>query len=451
MPRAFLPGAGRDASLVEPATDLQLLTATEAARRIREGRLSSEELVEACLDRIEAREAQVRAWELLDRRQAMDQARRRDREARLGPLHGVPVGVKDIIDTADMPTTYGSPIYRGHLPERDADCVVRLRRAGAVILGKTVTTEFAVYHPGRTRNPLDRQRTPGGSSSGSAAAVADAMVPAALGSQTAGSTIRPAAYCGIFGFKPTYGTLSGAGVWRLSDTLDTLGVLARAVEDLALLCQVLAGPDPGDPSIFFPLEISSPPRLAFVRTPHWDAVEPPVQKLIESAAEELARAGAPIDEVDTPPSFDDLAQAQMTIMDVEVARSLGSICEGHGDAISESLRELIERGLATSGEIYEQALELAGRGRGELPELFAGHDVLLTPAVSGEAPAGLESTGDPLHCRTWTLLGLPTAAVPGLEGPEGMPVGVQLVGPRGDDRGVLRAARWVAAQLEQGG
>jgi Asp-tRNA(Asn)/Glu-tRNA(Gln) amidotransferase A subunit family amidase len=432
---------------VVTATHLQLLTAAEAARWMREGRLTSEELVEACLDRIEAREAEVGAWEFLDRRRALDQARRRDREARLGALHGVPVGVKDIIDTADMPTTYGSPIYRGHLPEREADSVVRLRRAGAVILGKTVTTEFAVYHPGRTRNPLDHQRTPGGSSSGSAAAVADAMVPAALGSQTAGSTIRPAAYCGIFGFKPTYGTLSRAGVWRLSDTLDTLGVLARAVEDLALLCQVMAGPDPG----FFPLEVSSPPRLAFVRTPHWDAVEPPVQKLIEGAADELARAGAPIDEVDTPPSFEDLAQAQMTIMDVEVAGSLSSLYERRGDAVSASLRELIERGLATSAESYEQALELAGRGRGELPELFAGHDVLLAPAVSGEAPAGLESTGDPLHCRAWTLLGLPAAAVPGLEGPEGMPVGVQLVGPRGDDRGVLRAAHWVAAQLEHEG
>jgi Asp-tRNA(Asn)/Glu-tRNA(Gln) amidotransferase A subunit family amidase len=354
----------------------------------------------------------------------------------------VPVGVKDIIDTRDLPTECGSPIQAGRRPAADAACVARLRDAGAVILGKTVTTEFACFHPAETRNPLDPARTPGGSSSGSAAAVAGGMVPLALGSQTAGSTIRPASFCGILGLKPTHGLIDLTGVKRLSDRLDTLGLFARSIDDLELLLDALSGerrPAPRSPA--------GPPRIAFARTARWRLAEPDAQAAVESAARELANAGARVDELELPGELEELVDAQETIMAVDVAASLADEYDRHGDGISAELRDLIEQGRATERRDYEAALAAAERAAGRLPTVFEGHDVVLTPAVRGQAPRGLDATGDPVFCRAWTLLGTPAISVPGPLGADGLPVGVQLVASPGRDPELLAAARWVQRAL----
>jgi Asp-tRNA(Asn)/Glu-tRNA(Gln) amidotransferase A subunit family amidase len=416
--------------------------ASEAARLIARGEASSEELVRACLERIAESDPTVRAWEHLDPEAALAQARAADRSERRSPLHGVPVGVKDIIDTRDLPTECGSPIHTGRRPAADAACVARLRDAGAVILGKTVTTEFACYHPAETRNPLDPSRTPGGSSSGSAAAVAGGMVPLALGSQTAGSTIRPASFCGILGLKPTHGLIDLTGVKRLSDRLDTLGLFARSIDDLELLLDALSDerrPAPGSPA--------GPPRIAFARTARWRLVEPDAQAAVESAARELADAGARVDELELPGELEELVGAQETIMAVDVAVSLADEYDRHGDGISAELRDLIEQGRATERRDHEAALATAERGAGRLPTVLEGHDVVLTPAVRGQAPRGLDATGDPVFCRAWTLLGTPAISVPGPLGADGLPVGVQLVAPPGGDPELLAAARWVQRAL----
>jgi Asp-tRNA(Asn)/Glu-tRNA(Gln) amidotransferase A subunit family amidase len=405
-----------------------MLSATEASRLIAARELSSEELVSACLERIAEREPVVRAWAHLDPDAAITQARERDGQERRGPLHGLPVGVKDVIDTADMPTAYGSPIYAGQRPARDADCVAWLRGAGAVVLGKTVTTEFATYAPPATVNPLDPARTPGGSSSGSAAAVADGMVALALGTQTAGSVIRPASFCGIAGFKPAHGWRSTAGIKRLSERLDTLGLLARSVADTALLGG-WAVPPPREP------------RLAFARTPWWDRLEPAGRDALEQAA---ARLGAA--EIELPPEFAGLAPAQETVMAFDVARNLEPEWREHRDELSDALRDYVERARAVEPADAEAAVALSDRGRAALPGVLAGFDALLVPGAFGEAPLRTEGhTGDPLLCRAWTLLGVPAISVPGMVGPAGMPIGVQLVGV--DEAALLGAAAWVEGVL----
>lgn len=421
------------------------LSATEAARLIRTGGLTSAELVRSCLDRIGEHDDVVGAWEYLDPDLAVAEARRRDAEEPRGPLHGVPIGIKDIVDTADMPTACGTTIYDGRRPPGDAACVRRLRDAGAVILGKTVTTEFALFRPGRTANPHDPSRTPGGSSSGSAAAVSDYQVPVALGTQTAGSIIRPASFCGVFGLKPTYGAFDLTGVKAVSSSLDTLGHLARTAEDLALVAEVLAGPGPD-----FGLETGegpeTTPSIGFARTPEWGHVDPSTQSLITRAVDRLADDTA-IEEATVPTVFGGLVEAQTTIMEYEAARSLGDEWRGHPDQLSPQLLAVLERGRATALGAYEDAVRLAGECRDRLPELFRAADVVLAPCVLGEAPPGLDATGDPLLCRAWTLLGTPTVAVPGLRGPGGLPLGVQVVAPRGRDGVALAAARWIAARL----
>jgi Asp-tRNA(Asn)/Glu-tRNA(Gln) amidotransferase A subunit family amidase len=417
---------------------LKTFDATEAARLIARGEASSEEVVRACLERIAERDPTVRAWAHLDPEAAVAQAHAADASDRRSPLHGVPVGVKDIIDTRDLPTECGSPIYANRRPAADAACVARLRDAGAVVLGKTMTTELAYFHPAETRNPLDLRRTPGGSSSGSAAAVADEMVPLALGSQTAGSTIRPASFCGIFGLKPTHGLVEMSGVKRLSGRLDTLGLFARSINDLELLLDTLTGPTrpaPGRPA--------GPPRIAFARTARWRLVEPDAQAALEAAA----HAGARVDELDLPAELEELVGAQETIMAVDVAANLAGEYDRHRDNISAELSDLIERGRATEPGDYEAALEAAERGAAQLPAVFDGHDVLLTPAARGQAPLGLDATGDPVFCRAWTLLGTPAISVPGPLGTDGLPVGVQLVAPPGRDAELLRAAGWVREAL----
>jgi Asp-tRNA(Asn)/Glu-tRNA(Gln) amidotransferase A subunit family amidase len=415
------------------------LGAAEAARRIAAGELTSEALVRACLERIDAREDTVRAWAHIDREAVLDEARALDAQEPRGALHGVPVGVKDIIDAAGLPTECGTPVHAGRRPLRDAECVARLRAAGAVVLGKTVTTELALYHPSPTRNPVDPSRTPGGSSSGSAAAVADGMAPLALGSQTAGSTIRPASFCGVLGFKPTHGRIPLGGVKRLSERLDTLGLFARSVEDVALLAGALGadGPAPDGPFAF-----------ALCRTPWWDDADEDSRAALTWAAERLEAAGARVREVALPGSFAGLVDAQDTVQAYDCARNLDWELEHHRDALSDVLREYLDRGVAVTSEDATTAASVGAACRFELGGLLGAGEVLLVPAVVGEPPpiAG-GTTGDPLFCRPWTLLGTPALSVPGATGAHGLPVGVQLVGPAEEDARVLGAGAFAAAVL----
>ena len=428
----------------DPARPLHALGVAEALARLRAGELSAETLVRALLDRIAAEEPRVLAWEFLDPELALAQARRIDGSSPRPPLAGLPVGVKDVIDTADMPTACGSPIHRGRRPAADAACVAALRARGAVILGKTVTTEFAAYTPGKTRNPRDPRRTPGGSSSGSAAAVAAQMVPVALGTQTAGSVIRPASFCGVVGFKPSHGLLPLAGVSPLSATLDTLGLFARAVEDLAPVANALGAALPERPAAAGAL------RVGLCRSEQWPLAAPETRRLLEQVAGELGDAGAEVREVELPHELDGLAEAQQAIMAVETARAFERERREQEALLSPALRQLIDGGVATSPERYRAALALGERGRTLAPSVFAGAgvDVLLTPSVIGEAPEGLAATGDPAFNRIWTLLHLPCLNLPGRTGPHGLPIGVQLVGPPRGDARLLAAAAWVEGRLK---
>ena len=421
---------------------LSAVHAVDAARLIAEGEASSEELVRSCLERIAERDPVIHAWAHLDPEAALAQARAADAaDEPHSPLHGVPVGVKDIFDTRELPTECGTPIYAGRRPDSDAACVARLRRAGAVILGKTATTELAYFHPAQTRNPLDPDRTPGGSSSGSAAAVGDGMVPLALGSQTAGSTIRPASFCGVLGLKPTHGLLDLTGAKRLSARLDTLGLFARSVEDLGLLLEALGGGPAAAPAA------AAAPRIAFARTARWELVEADARAALEGAARELEDAGARVDDLALPTELEALVEAQETIMAVDVAANLADEYDRHGDRISFELSQLIEAGRSTDPATYRAALEAAERGGERFPAALEGYDVLMTPGTRGQAPRGLDATGDPLFCRAWTLLGTPAISVPGPVGEDGLPIGVQLVAASGRDGELLAAARWVREAL----
>jgi Asp-tRNA(Asn)/Glu-tRNA(Gln) amidotransferase A subunit family amidase len=426
-----------------------------AAAAIREGRVTSVELVEACLDRIAAREEQVQAWAFLDADHARGQAavadRMRKEGAPLGPLHGVPVGVKDIIDTADMPTEDGTPLHAGRQPHRDARVVALLRQAGAIVLGKTVTTELAVYSPGKTRNPHDPKRTPGGSSSGSAAAVAANMVPFALGSQTNGSVIRPASYCGVVGFKPSHGLISRAGMLKQSRLLDQAGVFARSIEDVALGAELLFGYDPADEDTVLraraPLvrvaaeEPPVPPRLAFVETPVWDQAEEGAKAAFGELQAVLGERIAP---VGLPGVFGDAIECHRTILEADLAVSFAQEYEHGRDRLSKRLVEMIESGHRRTAPDYIRAVARQPILRGALDGVLEEFDAIVTPATTGEAPLGLDSTGSPIFCTIWTYLGVPAITLPLLAGPAGMPVGVQLVAAKGDDARLLRTARWLA-------
>ena len=417
------------------------LNAWEAAEAIASGNLTSEALVRACLERIDERDPAISAWTHLDPEQALAQARDRDRATASGPLYGVPVGIKDIIDTVDMPTTYGSPIYAAHQTAWDAACVALLRQAGAVIMGKTVSTEFAMYEPGKTANPHNPAHTPGGSSSGSAAAVAAEMLPLALGSQTAGSIVRPASFCGVVGYKPTHGDFSLAGIKLLSQTLDTLGGFARCVQDLALLRAVLMGSPPQLTAL------AAPPRIGLYRTPQWPQATAATQEAVETAARRFADAGAQVQEVTLPAEFDGLVEAQTTVQIFEGVRCCAYELTQRRDQLSPSTQQLLEPGERLSYAEYKAALQLAETCRRALPAVFAAHDVLLVPSAPGEAPAGLGATGNPLFNRMWTLLHTPVISLPGLSGPQGLPVGVQAVGPLGADDHLLAVAAWMHPHL----
>jgi Asp-tRNA(Asn)/Glu-tRNA(Gln) amidotransferase A subunit family amidase len=442
--------------------NLHVLSASEAARLIREGVITSEQLVEACLARVREVDEQVQAWAFLDPGYALEQARAAD-ELRLsgqpiGPLHGVPVGIKDIFDTSDMPTENGSVLHAGRTPSRDATVVARLRAAGAVIIGKTVTTEFAYFSPGKTRNPHNPEHTPGGSSSGSAAAVAAEMVPLALGSQTNGSTIRPAAFCGVLGFKPTHGLISRHGVLTLSRTLDHVGLFARTVEDIALLAEQLIGYDERDPDtqprarIPF-VEVAAgepplPPMFAFVKTPHWERTDEATK---EGFAELIEDLGERVEEIELFPSAAEVWEWHRTIMDAEMAANLEREYEKGRDRLSEPLRALLEHGREVRAIDYQRAIARIPAIHESFLELFEQrYDAILTPAAPGAAPKGLASTGDPSFCTLWTLCGMPAVSLPLLQSANGLPIGVQVVGPRDGDARLLRTARWLAARVATG-
>jgi Asp-tRNA(Asn)/Glu-tRNA(Gln) amidotransferase A subunit family amidase len=410
-----------------------------------EGRMRAEEVARAAIERIEALEPSIRAWEAFDPELALAQARGVDRRMAAnevpGLLAGVPLAVKDIFDTADLPTGHGSPIYRGHRAGVDAQAVAVARAADAVVMGKTVTTEFAYFTPGPTANPWDLGRTPGGSSSGSAAAVASGMVPLAFGSQTAGSLIRPASYCGVFALKPTHGSFSLAGVKPFAPSLDTLGWLARTADDLELMRCALAGQP------YVPLEPRQPRslRVAACITHEWSALDDSGAQAWERGLARLEAAGVPMRWLDMPQELAGLLQAQKTVMAWEAARNLATEFREHHSRLSKPIVELVQLGMGVPDTQYQDALALARRGREQVQALMQGFDALLVPAAPGEAPHGLAATGDPVFSRVWTLLGLPCVNVPGLLGPNGMPVGLQLVGHRGQERALLAAAACVHA------
>ena len=442
------------------------LGAGEAGARIRRGEISAEALVRACLERIEAVDGEVEAWSHLDPDHALEQARRADAAHQagidLGPLHGLPVGVKDIYDTSDMPTENGTPLHAGRRPNRDATAVALLRQAGAIVLGKTVTTELAFYAPGKTRNPHDPARTPGGSSSGSAAAVASGMVPLALGSQTNGSVIRPAAFCGVCGYKPTHGTISRNGVLALSRALDTLGVFARSVADLALVAEPLTVFDDRDsdmrpqgrPRLVEGVAQAPPlePNFAFVKTPAWDRADADTR---EAFAELVGVLGPRCDEVPLPEVFEGAIGWHRTVMFADFAKSFAALYDRGRDRLSAVMREAIEEGRRCLALDYNRALDWRDVLNNGLNEIFERYDAILTPAAPGEAPLGLEATGSPAFCTLWTFCGTPAVTVPLLRGSNGLPMGVQLVGRRGDDARLLRTARWLTEAVgdaaEEGG
>ena len=414
--------------------------AAEIARRIRAGTWSAESVARACLERIAAREPAVGAWACVDPDAALREARALDRASPRGALHGVPIGIKDVIDTADQPTCYGSPVYPDHRPARDAACVSRLKDAGALILGKTVTTEFAFAHPAGTRHPLAPEHTPGGSSSGSAAAIADGMVPAALGTQTGGSTIRPSAYCGIVGYKPAFGSIPVDGLKPLAPSLDTIGIMARAVEDIPLLAGVLSARPAG------PVR-DGPPRLALFRTPWWQDVEDPAKTVIEEAMQAAGEAGARTREMDVPPGFAQLDPAHRVVMSAEVANSMDPEWRSDPARLSEVMRAFIERGRRESSEDVDRGWALASEWRRRLRDLCSDGEVLVTPPAAGEAPKGLASTGSSIFCRSWTLLKVPCLHLPVARGASRLPLGIQLVAPHGDEGDLFGAAEWLQERL----
>jgi Asp-tRNA(Asn)/Glu-tRNA(Gln) amidotransferase A subunit family amidase len=417
------------------------LTASEAVAHLTAGKLTAEDLIRACLEQARAG-AEIKAWTWLDPEKAVAQARAVDRAGRKGRLAGVPVGIKDIIDTVDMPTEHGSPIYRGNRPFADAACVALIRAASGVILGKTVTTEFANRHPGATVHPHNADHTPGGSSSGSAAAVADFQVPLALGSQTGGSTIRPAAFCGVIGYKPSFGEFSRVGVKMQCHNLDTLGIICRSLEDVALLRGVLLAQEPS------PIDReSAPPRIGFCRTPVWEDADGDTHALLEHTAAVLAAAGATVRDVALSPS--DILDHHRRIFEFEAARNYAYEYEVHGEKLSEGLRDgLLARGRALPLAAYIEAIETSEAFRRKLDDVFAEVDLLLAPSAVGEAPEGLDSTGDARFNAIWTLAWTPCITLPAGNGRKGLPLGIQLIGPRFRDEALLDAAAWVEARLQ---
>jgi Asp-tRNA(Asn)/Glu-tRNA(Gln) amidotransferase A subunit family amidase len=420
------------------------LSATTLARLIEAGELTAEAVVQSCLDRIRDRDPVVRAWTYLDPKQALEAARQSDRGGRRGVLKGVPFGVKDIFDTAQMPSGYGSPIYTGCRPSFDASAVALPRSAGAILLGKTVTTEFANRHPGPTSHPKNRHHSPGGSSSGSAAAVADFMVPLAIGTQTGGSVIRPAAYCGVVGFKPSYGLSPPAGMHMNTDSLDTVGTMARSVEDTALFRAALMGV-PYEP----PTMPERPPRLALCRTPHWDDAQPEGKAVLEEAAARLRAAGAEIVDSELPNACGDISEIQRRHSAYEAPRNHAPELHRHAPLLSDDV--LANGRIAAGRELrlddFRTAWRHADEARAAAAEWAGGFDAVLTLPAPGQSPKGLGSTGSAIFNGLWTVLYMPCLTLPAGEGPDGLPVGIQLVGRRHGDARLLDIGFWVERHL----
>ncbi len=436
------------------------LTIAAAAEQIRTRQLSPVDLVRSCLQRIDQLEPRLQAWVTIDRERALATAQRCEEDIRRGQyrgsLHGIPIGIKDIFYTAGLKTTAGSPIYADFVPEYDATAVRRLKEAGAIILGKAQTTEFAALAPSATRNPWNLEHTPGGSSSGSAAAVAAAMCPGALGSQTYGSTIRPAAYCGCVGFKPTYGRISTSGWFALAWSLDHVGLFARTVIDIALLLQALAGDDPQDPAcVNMPvpaylkaLDDLKPPRLGLVREFFLEKADEETRKHTEAAAEHLAHAGARIEEVRLPTSFAGEPEAHFTMMFAECATSHRESYAQHKARYSPQMQDLIEKGLKVSGIEYVEARRHQQRFRHDLAAVCRTVDALLTPSAPAPAPHGFSTTGDPSFNGPASFSGLPSLGLPSGLSANGLPFGVQLMSAAFTEERLLAAGKWCEAVLD---
>lgn len=437
------------------------LTASEARRQIAEGLITSQQLVQACLDRIAETDPDIGAWVHLDADSALAQARELDdlrRKGRaLGSLHGVPVGLKDIFDVKGVSTECGSPARKGAIAEMDCQVTARLREAGAVIMGKTVTTEFAFLDPADTCNPHNLAHTPGGSSSGSAAAVAAGHVPLAVGSQTNGSTIRPASFCGIFGYKPTRGMISRTGVLQTSVTLDQVGVFGRSLEDVSLLADALSGYDPRDPaSLPRPSPCASTglkrqppvePAFAWFDMPFHDRLSDDARDGIE---EILAALGDHVDRLDAPKSVAALVEHQKVVHEYEIARHLADDFEQHWDVISDTLKPVMERGRAYSDAQYTEALSMVAGAENFFEEFFNDYDAILAPSAAGEAPLKTDGTGDPVFCTVWTTAGLPAVNLPLLSGSAGLPIGLQLIGSGEHDDRLMTTAQWMVNSLAAG-
>jgi Asp-tRNA(Asn)/Glu-tRNA(Gln) amidotransferase A subunit family amidase len=413
-----------------------MLSAIDLARRIESGELTPAAVVDRCAEAIAAREAEIGAFAFLDIAGARACAQAS------GALCGLPVGLKDIIDTADMPTEYGSSIYAGHRPRADAALTSLVRRAGGVVLGKTVTTELAYLHPGKTRNPRNPAHTPGGSSSGSAAAVAAGMLPIAIGTQTGGSVIRPASYCGIAGFKPSFRLLPTVGTKCFSWSLDTPGLFAAGIADVAYAAAAIIGRD-------LRVDRAAPaaPRIALVRMHIWPQASEAMRNAVESAARAAEKAGARVTEVTLPTIFEEAWRAHPTVQDFEAYRALAFEYDRHRERLSPILRDLLDAAAAITPEAYDDARRTTRRARHAMTELMADYDAALTPSAPGAAPHTLASTGTAIFNRLWTLLGTPCVNVPGFNDETGLPLGVQLVGRFGRDRATLAAARFIESAI----
>jgi amidase len=421
-----------------------LPTIAEAARGIARGDLTAEALTRHCLDVIAAREDDVRAWQVVDADAALAEARGLDRSPSTGPMHGIPFGVKDIIEVAGLPTGYGTPIFDNYVSTRDAGCVALLREGGAICLGKTVSTELAHFHPGKTRNPHDAGSTPGGSSSGSAAAVGAGMVPLALGTQTTGSVLRPASFCGVVGYKPTFGDITRSGVYDCAASFDTVGLMTAGVEDIVLARAAL---------LRQPLEDFAPPplqdlRIGFCRSPFWDRAEPSTQVLVEDAVGRLSRAGANVTELVLPDAFAEILTLHRTVSGYEFARSIAWERTRHREKLSPVLVDgRAGDGLRISRDDYHAAQDALSALRLRYRELAGALDVVLTPSARGEAPEGLTATGDPVFNTLWTALYVPAISLPVFTGPRGLPVGLQLVGHARADARLCSAAETIRNHL----
>ena len=436
------------------------LSAAEAISKIRNGEITSEELVHACLNRIEEVDNEIHAWTHLNPDYALEQAReldvRRQGGGPLGPLHGIPIGIKDICDTSTLPTENGTVLDSGRQPNEDCRVVSLLREAGAVVMGKTVTTELAAYGPGKTRNPHNPEHTPGGSSSGSAAAVAAHMVPLAIGTQTNGSVIRPASYCGVVGFKPTHGLIPRTGVLVQSAPLDTVGTFARSIEDIALITEILVAYDPGDkhtrpraqPPLIETAKQEPPltPVLAFCRTAFWDQAENEMQ---EAFAELVEILGDDCHEVSLNEPLEHTIEMHGNIMCADLAKNLAGYYERGKDKMTDTLCKMIEFGKNVSAVDYNKAVEGRDFLNSSLNSVFDHYDVIITPAATGEAPFGIDSTGNPVFNTLATYCGTPSITLPLMEGPKGLPLGIQVIAPRYDDARLLRTANWLTLRLAE--